>query len=164
MGKYLKGKFTPKNPHKYRGDPTNIIFRSGWERQLMVYLDENPNVLEYASEEIAIPYVSPKDGRIHRYFPDFWIKVRRPDGTIREHIWEVKPSKEAIEPKIKTREQILQESAAQKRRYYLDVMKYGINKRKWEAAEEYCKHKGWTFQIVTEKHISSLIGGNRKKT
>lgn len=158
-----KGKYLPKNPKKYRGDFQNVIYRSGWERQLMVYLDENESVLEWSSEEIAIPYVSPNDGRIHRYFPDFWLKVRRPDGTIREHIWECKPSKESVEPVIKTREQILQESPARKRRYYLDVLKYGINKKKWDAAEEYCKQKGWTFHIITEKHLSSLVGARKNK-
>lgn len=160
-----KGKFNPKNPRKYKGDFQNIIWRSLWERQIMVYLDETESVLEWSSEEIAIPYISPKDSRTHRYFPDFFVKSRNAAGEEKCFLWEIKPSKEAIEPAVKTREQLLAESASKKRKYYLDVIKYGINKRKWEAAEQYCKAKGWTFHIITEKHISSLTGSKigRKK-
>ena len=70
MSKTYKGLFRPKNPSKYRGDPSNIIFRSSWELRFMTYLDAHPDVLEWSSEEFCIPYVSPIDGRIHRYFPE----------------------------------------------------------------------------------------------
>ena len=66
-----KGKFKPHNPFKYVGDPTNIIYRSLWELRFMRYLDSHPNVTQWASEEITIPYFSPVDKKIHRYFPDF---------------------------------------------------------------------------------------------
>ena len=55
------GRFRPSYPGKYKGDPTNIIYRSLWERKLMVWCDKNENVLEWGSEEIIIPYVSPID-------------------------------------------------------------------------------------------------------
>ena len=71
MGKTYKGVFKPKNPSKYRGDPTNIIYRSRWELLFMRYLDNNSGIKEWASEELIIPYRSPIDGRVHRYFPDF---------------------------------------------------------------------------------------------
>ena len=84
-----KGKYYPTFPHKYKGDPTNIIYRSLWERKFMVYCDKNANVLEWASEEIVIPYVSPVDHRSHRYFPDFYMKVRENNGSIKKYVIEV---------------------------------------------------------------------------
>jgi hypothetical protein len=74
MAKYYQGRFKPKNPKKYMGDPTNIIYRSGWEFKLMRYLDVHPDVIEWGSEELIVPYRSPIDGRMHRYFPDFLVK------------------------------------------------------------------------------------------
>ncbi len=71
-----KGKYKPSYPKKYKGDPTNIIYRSLWERKFMVYCDNNENILEWGSEEFFIPYISPVDRRVHRYFPDFMIKVK----------------------------------------------------------------------------------------
>jgi hypothetical protein len=94
-----KGFFKPKNPKKYKGDPTNIVYRSRWESFFMSKLDLNDNVITWASEELAIPYRSPLDGRIHRYFPDFYVKSRNPDGSISELLIEIKPFKETIEPK-----------------------------------------------------------------
>jgi hypothetical protein len=86
-----KGKFKPKFPRKYKGDPTNIIYRSLWERHCMVYFDQNPNILKWCSEEVIIPYKSPIDGRWHRYFPDFLIQVKTKEGNIDTILIEVKP-------------------------------------------------------------------------
>ena len=83
-----KGKFRPSNTKKYRGNPSNIIYRSLWERKFMVYCDLNENILEWGSEEIVIPYRSPLDSRVHRYFPDFYIKVRESNGKIKKMIIE----------------------------------------------------------------------------
>lgn len=85
------GRYNPTNPRKYRGDPDKIIYRSLWERRFMVYCDNTDEVLEWGSEEIIIPYISPLDGRMHRYFPDFYTKVRQRDGTIKKLLIEVKP-------------------------------------------------------------------------
>jgi hypothetical protein len=140
-----KGKFSPKNPGKYRGDPTGIIYRSLWERKVMVYLDENINVLEWRSEEIAIPYRSPVDNRIHRYFPDFIVKVRNPDGTVRTMMLEVKPKAQTREPKIPTNKKT--------KRYITEVMTWGVNQAKWKSAQEFCLDKGWEFKLITEDHL-----------
>ena len=94
-----KGKYYPSFPRKYKGDPTNIIYRSLWERKFMVYCDKNQNILEWASEEIAIPYRSPIDNRVHRYFPDFYMKVKETNGKIKNYVIEVKPAKQTIPPK-----------------------------------------------------------------
>jgi hypothetical protein len=67
------GKYNPINPKKYKGDTSKVIYRSLWERKLMVYCDNTKSVLEWGSEEVIIPYVSPWDGKVHRYFPDFYM-------------------------------------------------------------------------------------------
>ena len=93
-----KGRYTPKNPKKYKGDHHNIVYRSLWERKFMVYCDNSDNILEWGSEEIIIPYLSPWDGKLHRYFPDFYIKVRQASGDIKKFIIEVKPKKQTRPP------------------------------------------------------------------
>lgn len=139
-----KGKFKPKNPQKYRGDPNNIIYRSTWECRVMSWLDERPDVVEWASEEFSIPYVSPVDGRTHRYFPDFYVKVKQKDDIIKVMVLEVKPHKQTIEPQKKSRVT---------KQYITEVATYGINLAKWKAAEEFCKDRNWTFKVLTEKDL-----------
>ena len=87
--KYTQGRFHPQNPGKYKGDLQNIIYRSSWELKFMQWCDRNPNVIEYASEEFCIPYLSPIDGRVHRYFPDFIMKVKEQSGEIKKYIIEI---------------------------------------------------------------------------
>ena len=94
-----KGRYTPANPKKYKGNSRNIVYRSLWERKFMVYCDTSKNILEWGSEEIIIPYLSPWDGRIHRYFPDFYIKVKQHDGGVKKMIIEVKPKIQCKPPK-----------------------------------------------------------------
>ena len=139
-----KGKYQPDNPKKYKGDPTNIIYRSLWERKFMKYCDLNENILEWGSEEIALPYRSPIDNKIHRYFPDFYIKVRESSGEIKKCIIEIKPKKQTIEP------------IQQKRKtkgYIYEVVEYAKNQAKWKAAEEFCKDRQWEFRVFTEEHL-----------
>ena len=84
-----KGRFKPKNYKKYKGDPTKVIYRSMWELRFMKYCDKNPSILEWSSEEIIIPYRG-LDKRVHRYFPDFWIKYQNQQGQIVKEVIEVK--------------------------------------------------------------------------
>ncbi len=139
-----KGKYQPTFPRKYKGDPTNIIFRSLWEKKFMNYCDKNKNVIEWNSEEIAIPYRSPLDNRIHRYFPDFYMKVRESNGTIKNYIFEVKPLKQTAPPKKPKR---------QTRGYIREAYEYARNQAKWKVAREYCKDRQWEFKVVTEKEL-----------
>tara|TARA_B100000427_G_scaffold228515_1_gene191866 strand:- start:3142 stop:3576 length:435 start_codon:yes stop_codon:yes gene_type:complete len=139
-----KGKFRPSKPKKYKGDPTNIVYRSLWELKFMNYCDSNPSIIKWSSEEVIIPYRSPIDNRYHRYFPDFYIKVRESDGNISEKIIEIKPAKEVKEPK---------KQKTRTKRYVTEVMTYAKNISKWEAAEEFCKDRKWKFQIMTEKEL-----------
>lgn len=136
------GRFIPKNPSKYLGDPTNIIYRSLWERRVMVYLDENANVLKWSSEEIVIPYLSPVDGRYHRYFPDFYVQTK--EGSM---ILEVKPMSQSVPPEVKTK------TGRVTKKHIREVMTYGVNQAKWIAAEEYCKDRNWKFKVITEKEL-----------
>lgn len=139
-----KGFFRPKNPAKYKGDPSNVIYRSGWELKLMMYFDSHPDVLQWSSEEFCIPYRSPIDGKIHRYFPDFYVKKRSKEGVIESAVIEVKPLSQVKPPTVQSKPT---------RRYLKEVKTYGINSAKWKAAKEYCELKKWKFLIMTEKEL-----------
>ena len=99
------GRFIPKNPKKYNGDYNNIIYRSSWEARVMKYLDENPNVIWWSSEELIIPYKNPVDQKIHRYFPDFVVKTKKKDGKVMTYVLEVKPEKQTKKPTQKRKTQ-----------------------------------------------------------
>ena len=139
-----KGKYYPRYPKKYKGDPRNIIYRSLWERKFMVWCDNNENVLEWGSEEIIIPYRSPVDNRVHRYFPDFYVKTRTRAGKLSKNIIEVKPFVQTQEPKRKKRIT---------KKYLSEVKTFVINDAKWKAADEYCKDRRMNFIILTEKEL-----------
>ena len=94
-----RGRYIPANPKKYKGDPSNIIYRSLWERKFMVYCDANDRILEWGSEEFFIPYRSPLDGKVHRYFPDFYVKVKTKEGKLKKWVVEVKPKAQTTPPK-----------------------------------------------------------------
>lgn len=149
-----KGVFRARNPNKYKGNPSNIIYRSRWELKLMMKLDEHPDVLEWSSEEIVIPYRSPIDGRIHRYFPDFFVKQKNRDGVVECLIIEVKPYAQTQQP-------LLMETKNRKptKRYINEVMTWGINSAKWKAAQEFCKDRQWKFVIMTEKELGINANG-----
>ena len=138
-----KGKYKPSYPKKYKGDPTNVIYRSLWERKFMVYCDKNENVLEWSSEEIALPYKSPLDNKIHRYFPDFYIKVKE-GNKIQKYLVEIKPKKQVREPKIQTKKT---------RSYIYEVTEYAKNQAKWKSAQEFCEDRQWKFKIMTEDDL-----------
>ena len=137
-----KGWFTPRNPQKYKGDATNIVYRSSWELRVMKYLDEQPKVIWWASEEIIIPYKSPVDQKIHRYFPNFIARIRQENREITV-ILEVKPFKQTQLPTQKRRTQ----------KFIQEVATYAINQEKWRAADLFCKEHGWQFKLITEKEL-----------
>ena len=138
------GRFKPKNYKKYKGDPTNVFYRSLWERRFMVYCDNNPNILEWGSEEIIIPYKSPLDKKVHRYFPDFFIKYKNSSGKIIREIIKVKPKRHLSPPK---------EPKRKTKRYLGEVNTYIVNQAKFKAAEEFCKDRKLGFRILTEEHL-----------
>lgn len=143
-----KGRYRPSKPEKYKGDPTNIIYRSLLERRFMVYCDTHDSILEWNSEEVVVPYKSPIDNRYHRYFVDFWIRYKSADGTIRASLIEVKPYSQTQEPKKHVG------SNKPTRRYLNEIMTWGVNQAKWKAAREYCLDRKWEFKILTEKQLT----------
>lgn len=141
-----KGKFVPKNPKKYAGDVSNIVWRSTWERRVMEWLDRSENIIFWSSEELVIKYISPVDNRVHRYFPDFIVKVRRKDGLVMTHVLEIKPEYQTKQPTQKRKT----------KRFLEESITYAVNQSKWKAASEFCKDHGWVFQVVTEKDLGIL--------
>ena len=138
-----KGWFTPKHRNKYKGDSDNVVYRSLWELKVMKWLDENPSVIWWASEELIIKYKSPIDQRIHRYFPDFVVKLKVRDGNMKTLMIEVKPEAQTKMPTQKRQtKRFIQESAT-----------YAINQEKWRAADLFCREHGWQFKILTEKEL-----------
>ena len=140
-----KGIYKPSNPRKYKGDQSNIIYRSLWERKFMNYCDLNENILEWASEEFWIPYLDPTTNRVRRYFPDFFIKYKDKESNIRRSVIEVKPMRETLQPKAtkgKSRKTLINESVT-----------YAKNQAKWKAAREYCADRHLEFKILTEDNL-----------
>lgn len=139
-----KGKYQPSFPQKYKGDPTNIIYRSLWERKFMVYCDLNEKVLEWGSEEMFVWYRSPIDSKPHRYFPDFYIKVQESSGQIKKYLIEIKPKKQTTPPPKQQR---------QTKKYLYEAYEYAKNQAKWEAAKEWCADRGYEFKVLTENEL-----------
>ena len=137
--RYKQGKYIPRLPKKYKGDYRNIVYRSSWEYKFMQWCDNTSSVVEWGSEEIAIPYISPVDGKRHKYYPDFYVKVKN-----KKYMVEVKPTRQTKEPK--TQKKIT-------KRYVTEVVTYSVNKAIWKAAEEFCKDYGWEFMLITEKEL-----------
>ena len=140
-----KGKYKVKNEKKYLGDSTKVTFRSLWERQVMKWLDDHPDVDKWNSEEVVIPYLSETDNRVHRYFTDFFIRFQNGDT----YIIEVKPDSQTKPPKEP-------KTGRRTRRYINESLTYVKNISKWKAATDYCSQRGWTFQVWTEKTLTSL--------
>ncbi len=143
--RYKKGIFTPKNLHKYVGDPTKIIYRSGWEKHFLEWCDRNPNVIQYNSEEVVIPYMSPIDRKQHRYFCDFCVAIRQPNGVIGKYLVEIKPYAQTKPPK-RTGKMLLET-------FNNNYKTYIINQAKWNTAKVFAKQRNMEFIVLTEKEL-----------
>ncbi len=141
-----KGRYFPTNPKKYKGNPNQIVYRSLWERKVMVYCDKNDAIIEWGSEEVIVPYLSPMDGKIHRYFPEFYMKVRQADGSTKKFIIEVKPKSQCKQP--------VKNPKRRTTKWFNEVKTFAINQAKWKSAREFCEDKGMEFKIFTEDHIN----------
>lgn len=136
-----KGKYTPKNPSKYIGNPTQCIFRSLWERKVMGWMDDNPSVIRWGSEQVIVMYRSPVDGKKHRYIVDFIMEIKDKTGNIRTVLIEVKPKHQCEPPK----------KPKKKTKTYISESKtWAVNQAKWEAAKKVADSRGWEFHIITE--------------
>lgn len=145
-----KGRFRPKNPGKYKGDPTGIIYRSMWEFKFFRHVDIHPDVIWWQSEEVIVPYMSPIDGRRHRYYPDVIVHRKTPDGKGKTIMIEIKPRGQTKPPDIKKKKT---EKGRISRRYLNEVKTWGINEAKWKAAKNFCADRGWEFAIYTEYEL-----------
>lgn len=120
----IRGRYYPSKPEKYRGNVKKITYRSMWERRFMLYCDRSPNILEWSSEELHIPYEF--ENKWRNYYPDFTIRYIDKDGKERNAVIEIKPH-------------------YQKR--------WKQNKAKWTKAEEYCAENNLEFKVLTEKEL-----------
>jgi hypothetical protein len=142
---YVQGIFKPKNSEKYKGTHP-IIYRSSLELKAMRWMDNNPNIFNWTSETIIIPYVSPADNKIHRYFIDLSCSLKNKDGNIQKILIEVKPEKQTRLP--------VESNKKQKKTILYERYNYAINCAKWESAKKWAKNKGYIFLILTEKHLN----------
>ena len=138
-----KGRYKIKNPDKYLGNPTNVIFRSLWERNTFRWCENNPKVRAWSSEEIVVPYKCKVDNKLHRYFVDLYVEMNN-GQTI---LVEIKHKKETLPPKQPKRKT---------KKFLNEVITFSKNQDKWEAADQYAKHKGWKFQVWTEETLKNL--------
>ena len=147
-----KGFFRPTNPEKYNGDPKNIVYRSLWEAKFFRYCDRRPEVEWWSSEELAIPYLSPIDGKMHRYYPDVILNKKMNENHFETVMIEIKPKKQTLPPDIGKKNNT--PSGRISRRYINEVKTFGINDAKWKAARVFCSSRGWKFEIMTEDHLN----------
>ncbi|PJB20467.1 MAG: hypothetical protein CO117_00850 [Flavobacteriaceae bacterium CG_4_9_14_3_um_filter_33_16] len=137
MSRYTSGQYEPKNPKKYIGKYP-IIYRSSWELGLMQKFDIHPNITEWASESLQIPYRNPFTNKDTIYVPDFFVKYIDKTNKIHVEIIEIKPLKETLLEKAKSKK---------------DKLSVALNTVKWQAAQAFCKKAGITFRIMTEEQL-----------
>jgi hypothetical protein len=137
-----KTKFLPEHIEKYVGNSSKIMCKSLWERKMCKYFDDNDSIINWCYECLKIPYLSPIDGKVHMYFPDFVVKLKDKTGIEKTWIVEVKPHKQTMLPKNK-----------KAKSYKDDTARYLINESKWNAAKKLCSDNKWEFKLLTEKNI-----------
>lgn len=138
------GKYTTlKNPQKYVGDINKITYRSLWERNTFRWCDENPDIVEWCSEELIIPYINPVTGKRARYFPDLYIKF----ASGQQHIIEIKPDKQTRPPETPKRKT---------KNYINEVATYAVNDEKWKAARAIAQKNNLVFEVWTENTLEKL--------
>ncbi len=138
-----KGRYKLKNPKKYAGDPDKITYRSLWERNTFRWCENNPKVKLWNSEGVVVPYKSSVDGRIHRYFVDLLVQME----DKKTYLIEIKPKNQTIPPKKRSR---------RTKKYIREIATFAVNRDKWEAANKFAEHNGWTFQVWTEETLKNL--------
>ncbi|MCK9575597.1 MAG: TnsA endonuclease N-terminal domain-containing protein [Candidatus Pacearchaeota archaeon] len=144
----ITGKYVARNPVKYIGDITKIIYRSSWERKFCVFCDSSQKVLKWSSEPFAIQYISPIDKRVHEYFVDFYIKIEQSNGVVEEYLVEVKPKAQLLKPlppKKNTHKMLMV--------YNEQLKTFIINTAKFAAAKMHAAKRGCKFLVVTEDFL-----------
>ena len=139
-----KTRFKPKNLSKYIGTKKELVCRSLWERRVCKFLDESINVTKWSFEELEIPYLNPIDKKVHRYFVDFYIKVKDQSNNFKKYLIEIKPEKFTKPPEKPKR---------MTKKFLDEAFQFGVNEAKWKAAFEFCEDRNMKFMILTEKHL-----------
>jgi hypothetical protein len=137
MSKYAQGKFQIKNTEKYVGKKTPT-YRSSWEFSFCTFCDNNPSVVQWASEPFMIPYRNPLTGKNTIYVPDFLMVYIDKDQKKHAEVIEVKP---------------LKETSFENAKSVRDKAAVALNMAKWAAARAFCSAHGMVFRIVTEHDI-----------
>jgi hypothetical protein len=119
----------------------------------MKYLDTHPNIIEWGSENVIIPYYSPAEKKTRRYFVDFYAKVRTIDGEHKKYIIEVKPAEQCKPPR---------KPKKQTQGYIKKLKSYVMNQAKWKAARKWAEKRGWEFVIITEKELGIKTKKSKK--
>ncbi len=139
--RYKQGIYIPIHGEKFIGD--NAIYRSGLELKFMKFCDTNTNVIRWGSENVVIPYISPVDNRMHRYYVDNFVSIKE-GNVVKNYLVEVKPSRQTVPPTAKYRK---------KSNMIYEQVQWTINQAKWAACKEHCKKRGFEFIILTEKEL-----------
>ena len=137
-----------KNREKYIGNADAITMRSSWERRFAIWCDNNPSVLTWNSEGMPIGYISSIDGRLHRYYIDFFVKLKTKDGAIRKLAIEIKPKEQTMPPNPPKRK-----TAKTEARYIEECKTFQTNQDKWDAAKDWCRQNGFEFVVLTEAEL-----------
>lgn len=141
---HSKGFFYPRNPEKYVGNLNKIIYRSSWEKDFMAWLDNNIKVVKWCSESIPIPYLKPTTGRVHKYYPDFYVEYFNHRNKLTQDIVEVKPEKQIRKPTTKGKS---------KKTQLYEAIQWSVNMAKWRSAKLFCDKYGFNFKVLSEKDI-----------
>lgn len=135
---FHQGVFKPTHPEKYKGKYTDIVYRSSWEKRYMIWCDTNPSILEWSSEEIIIPYQCGTDNKVHRYYPDFVMKVQTKTNQVKIYMVEIKPRSQRLPP------------TKRNKNYLTESLIFIKNQSKWKYAKKYCEVRGWEFIVLDE--------------
>jgi hypothetical protein len=142
---FVQGYYKPLHPEKYLGDVTKIRYMSSWELDFNKFLDNNPKIIGWASEEIQIPYIKPTDGQIHHYYPDYFIKYIDKNNNVIQEIIEIKPEKQTKPPSKKGKKS--------KATILTEQITYAVNISKWQYATAWCKQRNIKFRVLTESQL-----------
>lgn len=165
--RFHQGYYIPKHPEKCLSSEN--IYRSSWEASFMRWLDDNPDIVRWASEPIGVKYLNPianlkyckennmdpndpRNWKLCTYYVDIWYEVRQKDGSVKKVFGEIKPWSQTQKPKP------LYEGASLKehRRYCKEANDYLVNMAKWKAAIREFTSKGCEFIVITEKTLKKL--------
>jgi hypothetical protein len=139
--RFQQGMYVPRNPHKYVGNLNKIRYMSSYELETHRFFDNNERVLRWSSEPMAIPYLKPTDGRVHKYLPDYWVEYVNKDGEIIQEIIEVKPAVQTKKPRAGAKYSLYEQ------------LTFAVNMAKWEAAKAFCAQNKMLFRVITERSI-----------